>query len=223
MKTSDTSESLRVKDDCREAPMVRQKEPVKKDTARRALKELERLACNNGLDNVSMRSVAKAMGISLAALQYHYPNKATMIAAFVSASVEEHEARIKAIAHDDAHGEHLPEVLAYILDIALTEAHNGMFAMIEARAHHDAATAEPLRSFMHAYLLILQELIAREHPGMSDSETLIAATMMAALIDGAFSKINGAVELGAHKDELIETLIRVARGVPDMIARSEAL
>ena len=190
------------------------------DTAIQALQCLEELALENGLDDVSMRDVAKRLGISLASLQYHYASKAALLEAFVVHTITEYRARLAAIAADNA-----PRFSAAIRFMALETrriGESGVMAMIQARAIHDPAAKQATQTFMQAYLSTLSDMIAAEFRDLSPEETERAATLVCSLLEGLASALDASRARGVDEAQVIEATISIANIIPKLIGSSDA-
>ncbi len=190
------------------------------DTAVLALACLEELALEKGLDDVSMRDVAKRLGISLAALQYHYASKAALLEAFVARTITEYRARLAVIA---AANTKTPRYSAAIRFMALETrriGESGVLAMIQARAFHDPAAKLATETFMQAYLSILHDMIAAEFPGLSPKKTNRAATLVCSLLEGLISTLDASRARGVDEAKAIDAVIMVASAIPILIGRS---
>lgn len=189
--------------------------PPPNKTAQRALECLEEIALEKGLDGLSMRDVAKRMGISLAALQYHYASKAQLIEVFIQSKTAEYGAEIDALrSATPAQGESLLQsVVGFAVDETLHQARNGIFSMLEARAQHDPATAEAMNRFVEGYILSARNLILSEHPGIDPAKALTAATLIVTLIEGTTTTTPAAAALGLPPEDLKKALVAAAMGI----------
>lgn len=182
----------------------------KEDTAFLALECLDQLAQQKGLQGVSMRDVARALGISLAALQYHYPSKSALFDAFVQHSVARYRARIAGIANESDTQHRLSNVLAFIARETLAAAKGGVLAMIEARARHDEASHTALLSFMCSYLEVMGTIIRAEYPALPPSEVRLCSALVCSQLEGLAKTYQAALESGIEADDLVEATVRVA-------------
>lgn len=183
-------------------------------TALRALGCLEEIALRKGLDDVSMRDVARGLGISLAALQHHYPTKAALFDAFVRHSVDFYRQRIANVVAAEGGGSRFAAVVRYMARESAGSARVSVLAMIEARAHHDAAAARAMRYFMTSYIELLRELIAAEFPALAPAEALQCATLVCAQLEGLAGVLDTARELGADPEALLEAVQKVVTMIP---------
>lgn len=189
------------------------------ETRFRALECLEALARDKGLDGVSMRAVAKRLGISLAALQYHYPTKAELLSAFVNALVADHQQRLDAILERSPVHDRMGHVVRFTLEAALQQSEGGLLSMIEARAHHDAISAGVLAEFSHRYLSALADVVAQLHPSIGLQQARLTAVIIASLIDGATGYIALADSLGLKREVLIVEVVTSACQMVESMAK----
>jgi TetR/AcrR family transcriptional repressor of bet genes len=188
------------------------------DTALRALGCLEEIALRQGLDDVSMRDVARGLGISLAALQHHYPTKAALFEAFVRHSVDFYRQRIADVAAAGGEGSRFADVVRYTARESAGSTRASVLAMIEARAHHDDAAGRAMRYFMTAYIELLKELIAAEFPALTPRDALHCATLVCAQLEGLAGVLETAQELGADPEALLEAAQSVVTAIPQRFA-----
>ncbi|MEM8905085.1 MAG: TetR family transcriptional regulator, partial [Actinomycetota bacterium] len=113
-----------------------------------------------GLDQVSMRDVAKQLGISLASLQYHYATKSALVGAVMSATIEQHQRHLDGALAAAEGTDRIVESLRYVAQANAPEADGGLMAMIWARAAHDPDAAAAVEQFMAAYLERMTDVIA---------------------------------------------------------------
>lgn len=190
-----------------------------RETAARALHCLEDLALEKGLDSVSMRDVAARAGLSLSSLQYHFPSKAALIERFVRRTIERSETEGADLLAAAEGGPYLPAVLQYSIEETLKSAQGGLFALIEARAQHDAATAEAMEGFWRASLEGYAEVVALDHPTLSEREVLLAATLIASMIEGLAATSKAADALGLDVAAQVEAVKQAALALPARLAR----
>lgn len=194
------------------------------ETADRALDILEELAQLKGLDDVSMRDVAKHLGISLAALQYHYPSKAALIDCFVDRTIESYRLRIESLARSSEGQHNLEALVGFCAKETLEIAGGGLLAAIEARANHDETSKLAMDRFANAYLEVLIRGVATAHSNLSDDKVLLAATLICATLDGLPAAIAAASARSADTASLLQDVIKFATHIPTYITdRDEPL
>jgi AcrR family transcriptional regulator len=180
------------------------------DTARLALQCLDDLARQKGLEDVSMRDVARALGISLAALQYHYPSKSALFDAFVQHSVDTYQQRIARIASESEPPTRFINMLDFVARETLAVAQGGVLAMIEARAHHDEASHQAMQRFMRSYLEGMGSIVAAEFPELPPDEVQLCAILVCSQFEGLASTYEAAREAGANPTKLLEASVETA-------------
>jgi AcrR family transcriptional regulator len=180
------------------------------DTALRALQCLDEIARQKGLDDVSMRDVARRVGVSLAALQYHYPTKAALFDAFVQHSVESYRERIARIVTESESQKRFVNILAFLACETVLASRGGVLTMIEARAQHDDASRRAWQRFVRSYLEVMGGVIAAELPDLPPEEVLLCATLVCAQLEGLASTHEAACELGADPSTLLVAFVQAA-------------
>lgn len=188
-------------------------------TATRALRCFEELALVKGLDQVSMRDVAKQLGISLASLQYHYATKSALVSAVMSSTIDQHQRRLDRALEEAEGADRMVEALRYVVQANATEADGGaMIAMIWARAAHDADAAAAVEQFMAAYFERMTDVIAAAAPGRTRAEGLAAAALAIALLEGLEGVRSAAVAAGVDSEALTSLAVTIAAALPDLVA-----
>jgi AcrR family transcriptional regulator len=187
-------------------------------TAKRALDALAALALEKGLDDVSMRDVAKRVGISLASLQYHYPNKAALLDAFVREAVASYRERIETILALGMEGERFARLVRFAAKETLDWDRHGVLAMIEGRASHDDAARSAIMLFFRSYLAIMRDALIADAPGLPPATALLTATLVVSMLEGLPSLIEPAGDLGVDKAAVLDSIV----GLSETIRRAMA-
>lgn len=188
------------------------------DTALRALECLEDLALEKGLDDVSMRDVAKRLGISLAALQYHYPSKSALLDGFVNRTIDAYRDRIGAMAGGGVRRSDLSALVRFCAEETLQMSEHGLLAMIEARSHHDEGARRAMERFMGAYVDVLFDSVVSERPDLSPSDARAAAMMICALLEGLPAAIAAGSGGKGDTEDVLRRVPRVALAILDLAA-----
>jgi AcrR family transcriptional regulator len=175
---------------------------------------MDEIAGEKGLDAMSMRDVAKRASLSLAALQYHFPTKDALIAAFVEARLASYRNDIAAIRAIGDPTAGLRSLVLYAIDRTLDPRTDAIFAMLDARARHDPTTARAMDRFMQWYLETMQAALQGRDPGRSPQDTRIAAARLVATIEGLSSVHAAARAMGVSREELGESVVAMADAVP---------
>lgn len=183
------------------------------DRAGRVMTVMSDIALEKGLDALSMRDVAKRAGISLAALQYHFPSKDALIAAFVDAMLDGYRKQITAIQSASNRAEELRNTIAFAVSQTLDERTGHIFAMLEARSIHDHSTALALDRFMRLYIDTVCEALLRRHPDLPLKDAQLAATRIVAMIEGLSSVRSAAQGMGVSGEDLCEAVVTMAEAV----------
>lgn len=179
-------------------------------TAQRALALMVEIALEKGLDAVSMRDVARRAGLSLAALQHHFPSKSALVEAFVEARLQEYRQRIEGMRGGADQGGGLEILLRFAMEETLAEHRGGVFPMIEARARHDGATAAVLDRFMRFYLEAVRDALLDRQPGLPAQTAALAASALVATIEGLPTVRAAARGLGVTEDGLRDAVLAMA-------------
>ena len=185
-------------------------ETGQQDTAARVMSLMADLALEKGLDALSMRDVAKRVGISLASLQYHYPSKDALITAFVKSVLGGLRADVGALRGAADPAEELRALVTYAVARTLDQRTGDLFAMLEAQARHNAATAAALDAFMRFYLDTARDVLWRRHPELTMDEATRAAVRLVAVIEGLSSVRSAAQAVGLGDEDLRKAVVSLA-------------
>lgn len=166
-----------------------------------------------------MRDVAKRVGISLASLQYHYPDKATLIDAFVQQTINVYRERMVAAMAARTGGDRFKTVVRFAVEETIKHGQDGLLAMIDARSRHDEAARRSMAQFMRSYLELFRKVVAEDGPELSAEEALTAATLAVSMIEGLANTLDSAVVLGADPSELSLAVADAASALPKLIIR----
>lgn len=199
---------------CKGSPLAIRTGDGAPPTALRALECLKALALEQGLDDVSMRDVARRLGLSLAALQYHYPNKAALLEAFVERTVQTYRDEIDALLAACPPGERLASLVRFAAGEALAGDRYRVLAMIEARASHDQTARRAIGAFQHSYLAVMRDAAQADAPDEPADAALLRATLVAAMLEGLPGLLEAAGILGAERTALVELAVAMARAGP---------
>jgi AcrR family transcriptional regulator len=183
------------------------------DTAGRVMTLMAEIALEKGLDALSMRDVAKRAGISLAALQYHFPSKDALIAAFVDAMLNGYRKEVGVIRSASDQAAELRNIVIFAARQTLDDRTGDIFAMLEARAIHDPSTALALEDFMRSYLETVCDVLLRRHPLLALKDAQLAATRISAMIEGLSSVRSAAQAIGLSREDLCEAVATMAESV----------
>ncbi|WP_158241866.1 TetR/AcrR family transcriptional regulator [Tabrizicola sp. TH137] len=183
------------------------------DTAERVLALMAEIALEKGLDALSMRDVAKRAGISLAALQYHFPSKTALTAAFVDSLLDGYRKEVAALRARCTPDRELAEFITHAVRQTLDDRTGDLFAMLEARSRHDAATERALHRFMQFYLGTVRDILMRRHADMPPSDAHRAATRIVAMIEGLSTVKAAAQSMGLTAADLFDLAQATAEAV----------
>lgn len=177
------------------------------DTASDALERMADIALEKGLDSLSMRDVAKRVGISLAALQYHFPTKDMLIRGLVRARLDDYQRRIRQVVGRADRPGALVALIAFAVERTLEDRTARLFAMLEARAQHDTATAEAMAEFQQSYIDTVEYLLRCERPNLGDAQTAMASALIVAMLEGLPNAWQPLAKLDMTIESLAEAML----------------
>lgn len=160
-----------------------------------------RVLATHGFEGVSVRRVAALAGVSIGAVQHHFPTKDAMLGAAMDLVAARFQQHLSEAITDDMTAEAKLEALALSLlgvddrDVTVT------WLLRLARAAVDEATAERHRADWQAVADLLTRQIAAAAP---DVDAPVAAAELLALLDGLACSV--AVEPARVPAELAKSI-----------------
>lgn len=150
------------------------------------LKAAHSLMCSEGLETFSMRQVAVAVGISLAALQYHFPNRNELVAQMIEYRLDVYEDML--LAHLRGLADNPRAAFVATIDWFLDDAWSADTARFSfhffALAEYDERANAALGRYQKVYRDFLGLLIRRLEPSLEHMEAVTRGALVASLIDG---------------------------------------
>ena len=161
----------------------------------------------DGYEGISIRRVATAAGVSIGAVQHHFPTKDALLAAAMDRVSQQFEERLERRL---APGAGPAEVLRAVADELLSAGEERRPASViwlvrMARAAVHEPTAEVHRRGWRQVEDLLAALIAAVRPDLTDQAARDEATLLLALLDGLAGAV--AVEPGRLPGERAEALL----------------
>jgi TetR/AcrR family transcriptional regulator, transcriptional repressor of bet genes len=161
----------------------------------------------DGYEGISIRRVATAAGVSIGAVQHHFPTKDALLAAAMDRVSQQFEERLERRL---APGAGPAEVLRAVADELLSAGEERRPASViwlvrMARAAVHEPTAEVHRWGWQQVEDLLAALIAAVRPDLTDQAARDEATLLLALLDGLAGAV--AVEPGRLPGERAEALL----------------
>ena len=168
---------------------------------------------------LTMRLIADEVGIKLASLQYHIPNKAALIEALANDVVQHYDQHLEQIIQEEGVA---PEAVLEEIIRWVRSPKKGEWRLIHrlevqfwAMALTEPAVADAQYEFFRGYRMFLAELIQKFNPEVSKKEALQRGALMSAMIDGCSLVRNDALRqdpaLDNLTDELVTTALELAR------------
>jgi AcrR family transcriptional regulator len=183
--------------------------------ARKVLAEL-------GPSALSLRRIADEVGIKLASLQYHIPNKAALIKALADDVVQHYDQHLGQIIGDEKIA---PEAMLEEIIRWVRSPKKGQWRLIHrlevqfwAMALTEPVVADAQYEFFRGYRAFLAELIMRINPALSRREAIQRGALMSVMIDGCSLIRNDSLPKDPALDnltnELVTTALELARRAP---------
>ena len=170
-----------------------------------------------GYAAVTVRAVAAACGISLAAVQYFYPDKASLYTAMIDGMTSEMDGIYQDISDQcSADASPLTEFLRYLLFEDITDPRTaGFFYELWSLAHREPIAAQALAVLYERQLTRLTQLICENQPTTDADEATQRATLIMAATDGlmmtiGYGKTPPRALQGSGRERLLTMLAGIA-------------
>jgi AcrR family transcriptional regulator len=167
--------------------ILRMEESSSPNPRKAALTEsLLRIVVERGLDQVSVREVASAAGVSIGTVQHYFPTKDEMLAAAFAEVVRRVRARLESVELGDDVRRNLSTVLQEFLPLDARRSEEArIMVAFSARAATSPELAEVQRGVLGEIHEALSEAFARAANGRADeAETKRTAHIAIAAADG---------------------------------------
>jgi AcrR family transcriptional regulator len=147
---------------------------------------LLRIVAERGLDQVSVREVASAAGVSIGTVQHYFPTKDEMLAAAFAEVVRQVRTRLDSVEHGEDVRRNLSTVLRELLPLDARRSEEARIMLAFAtRAATSPTLAEIQRSVLGEIQEALSEAIARAaNDGVDPAEAKLTAHLAIAAVDG---------------------------------------
>ncbi len=171
------------------APKVPISQTIKPFTSARKDQIIEvakKLIIDEGVSAVTMRRVARELGISPGNLHYHFPNYGLMLTAIVDAVLAPYLTKFAALKAE-SQGDPvtaLTAVIEYVLDDLGKKETTIFFPELWALANRDDKAEQQMRKLYDIYMSVLVGLINNIRPDLNKKRTKEIALFICALIEG---------------------------------------
>ena len=155
-------------------------------TAEKILHVAQRIVISDGMTQLSMRRVARELGISPGNLSYYYASKQDLledlIAHVLQPYLEEFE-RLRALEADSAEAQ-LQAVLEFVFDDLSTKGTTHFFPELWVMALHDEWAARQMERLYDTYRAVLREIVHTIRPDLDDTQVADLVLTISASIEG---------------------------------------
>ena len=175
------------------------------------------LMIRDGYASVTLRAVAAACGVSVAAVQHFYPDKASLYTAMIEQMTSNMDRVYQGMSDGPAGGTaRLAGFLRFLLfDDITTSDTAGFFYELWSLAHREPIAARALASLYEQQLIRLTQLVRDARPSIDVEEATRRAAVIMAATDGLMMTIGYGKTVppaldGPGKDRLLAILLGVA-------------
>jgi len=184
----------------------RQKNTLGKASQEQILKAAELILIRDGYHKLSTRRVADACGISVGNLTYHFPNKALLIEAVMSAVCDRYERQqspIPPTGTKDPH-KHVTHTIRWMLNDAVNKETSALFLELWVLAKHNDFGTEILEHFYATAIGWMTKALASCFPDTTNENRKRAAYFLLTLSEGSVAVFSRPVDRPVNHTEIIE-------------------
>lgn len=202
------------------------RDPARTRAIGRAAEILEKatdLLSEGGFETFSMRRVAERAGLTLAALQYHFPTRADLVREMIEHRVDLYEDEMRerlARLPDDPERVFLG-VIDWLLDDCRFEPAASFTVQFWAFAAYDEQGRILLDRYMFHYRALLGLLIRRLNPAVGEAESVARGAVLSVMIDGSVTLVAPGKPEHAELSHLHETFrataLSLAKAPPTIV------
>ena len=151
------------------------------------LEAARRILIEEGHHRLTMRNVAEHVGIKLASLQYHFPNREALVSALIQSGNEIYKSLVSSLLGDvdsSATGPAIAAMLDRVFEEYQDERTLNFHEQIWALSIRDPHMMEQYREGYADIWNSAVEIIGRIDPESSEAERRMRAALIIALVDG---------------------------------------
>ncbi len=188
-------------------------------TALRIIQAAFELLQHDEYKRFSLRGVAEQAGLSLANVQYYFPNLQSLLKALFEQIASRYEASYQSVCNEEDDVAHTPQqqfeaiVRFNLRDIQDIQTRKLFFRAWELAGSQDGFTGRWLKPLYDQDIDQLGRAIAAMSPSTSPAELRVRATLLAALIEGMMIVISTHHDDQAAFDALIERTVDQALAI----------
>lgn len=177
-----------------------------------------RQVLESGLERLTLRSLAEALGMTLGNLQYYFPSRDDLLEAILrSEAATDLEAFRSVVSGSDDSADPAEDLRTAVVALAgRWYALNGsVYLPIAVRAIHDARFVDVIREIWESFYAELTPLVRRLDLTASPTEARSRAMLIIMLLDGSSIQSyasSGRLSRPAMTAKLARTAVQIARG-----------
>ena len=163
----------------------------RKATGERQLEILQAardILISEGFHKLTLRNIANKVGINLSSLQYHFKNRAALIAALFEQASEYYQSNVRILLKIEP-GDDLRLKIGQGVRSALNDhkskQDNQFFSQIVAMAIEEPAAQELIDDFYQRLWTMGSDLLLKLNPSLDEEERLNRSAQMLSLVEGS--------------------------------------
>ena len=162
----------------------------RKPSAERRLEIIEtaqEILVSEGFHKLTLRNVAKKVGIKLASLQYHYSNRAVLVKAVFEQATAHYDSKITKFLSMDLTVQPklmIAEGVKILLDDHKSEEENQFFYQIMAMAVEEKAAQEVIDDYYQKIWTMSENLLLQFNPSLDQEERINRSAQIISMVDG---------------------------------------
>jgi AcrR family transcriptional regulator len=143
---------------------------------------------SEGFHKLTLRNVAKRVGIKLASLQYHFKNRAALIGALIEQASEYDLTRVRNMFKIEPGVDprlQIGQEIRSELDLHKSMEENQFFNQIVAMAIEEPAAQELIDDYYQGTWTIMSDVLLKLNPSLDAEERLNRSAQILALVEGS--------------------------------------
>ena len=191
----------------------------RKTTGERQLEILQtarNILISEGFHKLTLRNIARKVGINLSSVQYHFKNRATLIGSLIEQASEYDLARVRNMFEVEPGVEpklQIGQAIRSELDLHKSIDNNQFFNQVMAMAIEEPAAKEFIDDFYQNIWTIMSDLLLKHNPSLDEAERLNRSAQIISLVEGSgffigSSRLYGKLPSSYH-DHIVNSVIKL--------------
>ena len=172
---------------------------------------------SEGFHRLTLRNVANRVGIKLASLQYHFPNRASLVDALVQQASEYYQSKMRNLVKTEPGVDprlQIDQGVRSLLNDHKSEEENQFFNQLMAMSIEEPTARELIDDFYQSLWTLGNDLLKTFRPSLDEEERLNRSAQMLSLLEGSVFLI-GSPRLSSklpdsYYDHVVNSIFKLA-------------